>query len=80
MATDADTLTELYNSRMRLKREMQRAIQCIKPSAKRKLAAEWKEKYSELFYRELISCAKNKAVCMEIGSWQLDTFEQTRKR
>ena len=80
MAIDADTLTELYSSRMRLKREMQRAIQCIKPSAKRKLAAEWQEKYSELFYRELISCAKNKAVCMEIGSWDLDGFDNKRKR
>jgi len=69
MDTEKDMQEQLYNSRMKLKREMQRAIQCIKPSSKRKLAAEWKEKYSELFYKELISCAKNKDVRVEIAYW-----------
>jgi len=69
MDTEKDMQEQLYNSRMKLKREMQRAIQCIKPSSKRKLAAEWKEKYSELFYKELISCAKNRDVKHEIANW-----------
>jgi len=69
MDTEKDMQEQLYNSRMKLKREMQRAIQCIKPSSKRKLAAEWKEKYSELFYKELISCARNKDVRVEIAYW-----------
>ena len=69
MDTEKDMQEQLYNSRMKLKREMQRAIQCIKPSSKRKLAAEWKEKYSELFYKELISCARNKDVRAEIAYW-----------
>lgn len=69
MATEKDTQEQLYNSRMKLKREMQRAIQCIKPSSKKKLAAEWKEKYSEIFYKELISCAKNRDVRVEIADW-----------
>ena len=80
MVTDADMQTELYNSRMRLKREMQRAIQCIIPSGKRKLAAEWRETYGELFYKELISCAKNRDGCREIADWKLDKFDQQRKR
>jgi len=69
MDTEKDMQEQLYNSRMKLKREMQRAIQCIKPSSKRKLAAEWKEKYSELFYKELISCARNRDVKHEIAYW-----------
>lgn len=64
--------TELYKSRQRLKREMQRALSCISPAAKRKLAAEWREVYSELFYKELISCARNKNVCREIANWDVE--------
>lgn len=71
MATEKDLQTELYNSRLRLKKEMQRALSCIKPSSKKRLAAEWKEKYSELFYKELISCARNKKAAMEIADWDL---------
>ena len=59
----------LYASRLRLKREMQRALSCISPSAKRKLAREWEEKYSAMFYKELVSCAKNKGVAAEIADW-----------
>jgi hypothetical protein len=67
--TEKDTQMELYNSRLRLKREMQRALSCISKASKRKLAAEWEDKYSALFYRELINCAKNKQVAMEIADW-----------
>jgi len=79
MDTEKDMQEQLYNSRMKLKREMQRAIQCIKPSSKRKLAAEWKEKYSELFYKELISCAKNKDVRVEIAYWTEERMGKPRE-
>jgi hypothetical protein len=69
MGTDKDTQEQLYNSRMRLKREMQRAISCIRPAAKRKLVAEWQSMYSELFYQELLACAKSKSVRQEIANW-----------
>ena len=79
MGTDTDMQTqlqiELYKSRQRLKREMQRAIACISPASKRKLAAEWKEKYSVLFYKELIACAKNKSVCREIAAWDVEEMK-----
>lgn len=75
MVMSRDTQQELYASRMRLKREMQRAILCIKPSAKRKLAAEWREKYSELFYRELINCAKSKIASREIADWDVEKMK-----
>ena len=64
---------------MRLKREMQRALACISPSSKRTLAAEWHEKYGELFYRELINCARNKMVAREIANWELSDFDKKRE-
>ena len=75
MDTDKDIQMELYNSRMRLKKEMQRALSCISPSAKRKLAREWEDKYSDLFYRELLSCARNKKVCADIADWNLEKMK-----
>jgi hypothetical protein len=48
---------------------MQRALSCISPAAKRKLAREWEDKYSALFYKELMACAKNKQVSVEIADW-----------
>jgi len=71
MDTDKDIQTQLYESRLRLKREMQRALSCISPKAKRMLAAEWEDKYSAIFYKELLSCAKNKEAAKSIADWQL---------
>jgi len=71
MDTDKDTQTQLYESRLRLKREMQRALSCISPKAKRMLASEWEDKYSAIFYKELLSCAKNKDAARTIADWQL---------
>ena len=80
MDTSKDTQMALYVSRVKLKREMARALSCIKPAAKRALAAEWRETYSELFYKELIRCAKNKAVAATISEWNLDSFDKQRKQ
>ena len=80
MDTSKDTQMALYVSRVKLKREMARALSCIKPAAKRALAAEWRETYSELFYKELIRCAKNKAVAATISEWDLDSFDKQRKQ
>ena len=62
----------LYNSRLRLKREMQKALSCISPGAKRYLAKEWKEKYSDIVYKELIRCARNRDAAETISKWDLD--------
>jgi hypothetical protein len=80
MDTSKDTQMALYVSRVKLKREMARALSCIKPAAKRKLAQEWRETYSELFYKELIRCAKNKEVAATIAEWDLDSFDKQRKQ
>ena len=71
MDTDKDTQTQLYESRLRLKREMQRALSCISPKAKRMLASEWEDKYTAIFYKELVSCARNKDAARTIADWQL---------
>lgn len=75
MDTSKDTQMALYASRVRLKREMARALSCISPAAKRKLAAEWRETYSELFYKELIRCAKNKEVAATIAEWNVEKMK-----
>jgi len=69
MGTEKDMQEQLYKSRLRLKWEMQKAISCISKVSKRKLAAEWKGKYSDIFYQELINCARNKGVRAEIATW-----------
>jgi hypothetical protein len=84
MATGLDIQTqwqtELYATRRRLQLEMKRALSCISPKAKRALAAEWQEKYSEIFYKELIRCAKNKSVAGDIVAWNLDKFDNKKTR
>jgi len=72
MDTTEDTQMRLYNSRLRLKREMQRALSCISPGSKRYLVKEWKDKYSEVVYNELIRCAKNRGAAEVISNWNLD--------
>lgn len=75
MAMQTELQTELYNSRLRLKREMQRALSCISPKVKRMLAQQWREQYSELFYKELIACARNKEVARHIADWDLEKMK-----
>jgi hypothetical protein len=74
MDMNKDIQQELYLSRKRLKSEMSRALSCISPASKRKLAAEWQSKYSALFYKELISCAKNKDAMREIANWDVENM------
>ena len=51
---------------------MKRALSCTRKVQKIKLAAEWREKYSPYTYKELIACAKNKAVAVDIINWKID--------
>ena len=78
MDMNEDMKLALYQTRKRLKVEMQRALSCISPASKRKIAQRWREEYSELFYRELIACAKNKDAMREIAQWDLDNFKGKR--
>ena len=78
MDMNEDTKLALYRTRKRLKVEMQKALSCISAASKRKIAQRWREEYSELFYRELIACAKNKDAMREIAQWDLDNFKGKR--
>jgi len=75
MDTTEDMQMRLYNSRLRLKKEMQRALSCISDGGKRKLAAEWKEKYSDIVYNELIRCAKNRKAAEVISNWNIEEMK-----
>ena len=78
MDMNEDTRLALYQTRKRLKVEMQRALSCISAASKRKIAQRWREEYSELMYKELIACAKNRNACREIANWDLDNFKGKR--
>ena len=80
MGTEQDIQQQLLMSRRRLKREMQAAISCISAAAKRKMVARWKEEYSELMYEQLLACARNKEVRRAIADWNLDNFDEQRKK
>jgi hypothetical protein len=69
MDLQKDMQQQLYASRVKLRREMQRALACISKPSRRKLAAEWKKTYSEIFYQELVNCARNKQVRLQIARW-----------
>ena len=55
-----------------MKWEMQRALSCTKAMEKKRLVKEWKKKYDELFFNELLRCARNKDVCVEIANWDVE--------
>lgn len=67
-----DTSPELFKTRVDLSLQMRRALGCRTKKQKIKLAKEWSEKYSELMYKELIACAKDKRVCATIANWEQD--------
>lgn len=71
---------QLYRTRKRLRLEMRRALSCVSAGAKRRLAAEWREKYSQMVYEELIRCAKNREVAQGIANWDIDKFDESRKK
>ena len=80
MPTEQDIQQQLLTSRRRLKKEMQIAISCISAASKRRLVARWKEEYSQLMYETLVACARNKNARQVIANWDLDNFDEQRKK
>ena len=70
----------LLEIRMRLKREMERAVQAVKPTDKIALAKEWEEKYTDEQYTELLRLARHKEARYKIANWDLSDFDKTRTR
>lgn len=59
----------LHELRVIYQTEMQRAIWCISDDDKRALAKEWKEKYPDSTYNELIKMAKDYKNRALIANW-----------
>ena len=70
--------SELKSYRILLKMEMMRVLHCHSNDEKRLLAKEWKEKYSQIFYKELVSMAKKKNVRAKVANWDIDGFDNKR--
>ena len=69
----------LLEIRMRLKREMERAVQAVKPKDKIALAKEWEEKYTDEQYDELLRLARHKEARAKIAAWDLSDFDKSRQ-
>ena len=70
----------LLEIRMRLKREMERAVQAVKPKDKIALAKEWEEKYTDSQYEELLRLARHKKARAKIAAWDLSDFDRTKHK
>ena len=68
--------SELKSYRILLKMEMLRVLNCSSNDEKRLLAKEWKEKYSQIFYKELVNMAKDKNVRAKVANWDIDNFDK----
>lgn len=72
--------SELKSYRILLKMEMLRVLNCSSNDEKRLLAKEWKEKYSQIFYKELVNMAKDKISRAKVASWDIDNFDEDKSR
>lgn len=68
--------SELKSYRILLKMEMLRVLNCSSNDEKRLLAKEWKEKYSQIFYKELVNMAKDRNVRAKVANWDIDNFDK----
>lgn len=69
---------ELKSYRILLKMEMLRVLNCSSNDEKRLLAKEWKEKYSQIFYKELVNMAKDRNVRAKVANWDIDNFDKDK--
>lgn len=69
---------ELKSYRILLKMEMLRVLNCSSNEEKRLLAKEWKEKYSQIFYKELVNMAKDKTSRAKVANWDMDNFDKEK--
>ena len=75
---EAKWASELKSYRILLKMEMLRVLNCNSNDEKRLLAKEWKEKYSQIFYKELVNMAKDRNVRAKVANWDIDNFDKDK--
>ena len=68
--------SELKSYRILLKMEMLRVLNCRSNEEKRLLSKEWKEKYSQILYKELVNMAKDRNVRAKVAHWDIDNFDK----
>ena len=78
MVTQFTDWERLREERLMYKTEMLRAISCKTKRQKIKLAAEWKERFSQMTYDGLISLAKNHTARLKVAYWDIPDFETKR--
>lgn len=61
----------MFLTRANLKNELTRASRCNNNEEKKKLVEDWRRKYSEVFFCELLRCARDKRVMYSIANWDL---------
>jgi len=67
---------ELRHYRTMMKMEMTNVLNCDNADEKRNLAKSWKEKYSAIFYKELVNMAKDKQARVKVAMWDIDNFDR----
>jgi len=67
---------ELRHYRTIMKMEMTNVLNCDNADEKRNLAKSWKEKYSAIFYKELVNMAKDKQARVKVAMWDIDNFDR----
>lgn len=70
----------LLEIRMRLKREMTRAVKAVAPKDKIALAKEWEAVYTDEQYTELLRLARHKEARLKISEWDLSDFDKTKHK
>jgi hypothetical protein len=71
-------IEDLHQERLMYKTEMMRALSCRTKKQKIALAAEWRERFSEMTYQGLIDLAKNHTARLKVAYWDLPHFESKR--
>ena len=71
-------IEDLHQERLMYKTEMMRALSCRTKKQKIALAAEWRERFSEMTYKGLIDLAKNHTARLKVAYWDLPNFEHKR--
>ena len=66
-------MDDLTKDRARFREEMKRFLFCKTKKQKQLLWDNWRERYADNpdHIRELVNCARNKEVAMQIANWKL---------
>ena len=70
--TYLDIQMQLYESRVRLQREIRAALLCTRKAQKIKLVNRWKREYPPIVWEEMLRVARKTDVARAIADWVLE--------